>query len=387
MRHRRLFSAALLIGICMLGCAFWSKPAFALTSSHRVCDQSYSSQVMSCHAQVLNDGTHPFATSTPQGYGPAVFKAAYGVNGTARTHVAVITAFDAPYILDDLATFSRTFGLPGMPVCTNTTQAGCLEKSDQAGSSTLPAPNSSWAVEASLDVESVHGMCPHCRISLVEATSPSLANLSAAVNEAAKLGASVISNSYGGPESANETTYDTRYQKPNVTTVVSSGDDGYGTEYPAASPGVVAVGGTHLQMNATDSKVVSETAWQGAGSGCSIYEAKPRWQHDTVCTKRSVADISADADPATGAAIYDSYPNAGHSGWYTVGGTSLAAPLIAGIIASSGLHATQPAYLYNNAGVVTRDILSGANGLCRSYLCTARNGYDGPTGLGVVTQL
>ena len=102
---------------------------------------------------------------------------------------------------------------------------------------------------------------------------------------------------------------------------------------------------------------------------------------------RSIADIAADADPGTGAAIYDSLATSGHSGWFTVGGTSLAAPLVAGIIAASGNTTNQPAALYTNSANVTRDITGGSNGSCATYLCKAGAGYDGPTGLGVLSRL
>jgi subtilase family serine protease len=136
----------------------------------------------------------------------------------------------------------------------------------------------------------------------------------------------------------------------------------------------------------TNGQVASEKVWRGSGSGCSSYEAKPSWQHDPGCGSRTIADVAADADPATGAAIYDSYPHNGRSGWFTVGGTSLAAPLVAGIIANSGQIAHQPANLYGSSSLV-RDITSGLNGRCGSYLCRAAVGYDGPTGLGVLNHL
>lgn len=353
--------------------------------THKVCG-SVKPGYARCNASILTDssGATPLTASTPQGYGPADFRAAYGVHGSARAHVAAVVAFDAPHILADLTAYSKTYGLPILYACRSVGQDGCFEKLNQRGGKILPPPNSGWAVEASLDVESIHGMCPQCQISLIEASSSSINNLSAAAEEAAKLGATVVSNSYGGPETGSETVYDARYHTPGVTVVASSGDSGYGTGYPAASPYAVAVGGTSLHM--TNGQVVSEHAWRGAGSGCSHYEAKPAWQHDTHCTSRSIADVAADADPATGAAIYDSYGHNGHSGWFIVGGTSLAAPLVAGIIAGSGHSANQPAMLYATTRII-RDIAGGSNGRCASYLCRAAAGYDGPTGLGALSHL
>jgi len=368
--------------VALIGLVASSSTADALTYSRKVCATSPSAGNARCHAIVdIPNGIEPQVSSQPKGYGPSDFRSAYGVTGSANPHVGIVVAYDAPDIASDVNTYSKTFGLASLPSCTSSKQTGCFEKFDEHGGTSYPARNSSWAVEASLDVESAHGMCPGCRISLVEASSASMNDLATAVDTAAAKGGKVISNSYGEPESAGETAYDSHYNKPGITTVVSSGDDGYGTEYPAASPAVVAVGGTSLTMNG--SKVKSEVAWNGSGSGCSQFELKPSWQHDKKCTKRSIADIAADADPNTGAAIYDSYTNSGHTGWFTVGGTSLAAPLVAGILAVSGNAAAQPAALYSSHGSI-RDITSGDNGSCSTYLCEAGVGYDGPTGLGVL---
>ncbi len=165
---------------------------------------------------------------------------------------------------------------------------------------------------------------------------------------------------------------------------VSSGDNGYGTQYPAASPYVTAVGGTSLFMNGNIYK--DENAWSGAGSGCSQYETKPVWQTDKLCPGRTVADVSAVADPATGFAIYtQSAPNSKH-GWLQAGGTSLAAPLIAAIYALGSISNTQLAnslpYVQGNKQNL-HDVVGGTNGDCgSSYLCAAKTKYDGPTGLG-----
>jgi subtilase family serine protease len=361
--------------------------ASAATHSHKVCSLTRAAGTARCHAIILTDRSNvtPLATTAPQGYGPASFKAAYGNSGRSAAHVAVVAAYDAPTIASDLATFSRTFGLPVLPACTSAAQSGCFEKLNQRGGVSYPAVNSSWAVEASMDVESIHGQCPGCRISLVEANSASMTNLSVAVDEAVAAGAEIISNSYGGAESSGEATYDRHYHQAGVTMVASSGDSGYGTDYPAASPYVIAVGGTTLKMSG--SRVVSETAWDGAGSGCSLFEYKPTWQRDRKCAMRSIADVAADADPGTGAAIYDSYGTGGHHGWFTVGGTSLAAPLVSGIIAASGNSSNVQTFLYSHTTNVIRDIVSGSNGTCAGYLCNALTGYDGPTGLGVLNHL
>ena len=186
-----------------------------------------------------------------------------------------------------------------------------------------------------LDIEMVSAICPHCHITLVEATSPTTANLGTAVNLAVSQGAVAVSNSYGGSETSNEATYDNSYYKhAGVAIVASSGDGGYTREYPAASPWVTAVGGTAL-TRASNARGWSESVWstnstEGAGSGCSAYEAKPSFQTDTGCARRTIADVSAVADPATGVAVYDSY---GSGGWTVFGGTSVSSPIIGAMYA------------------------------------------------------
>ncbi len=259
---------------------------------------------------------------------------------------------------------------------------------NQSGGTSYPRANSGWALEIALDVETAHGICPACKILLVEASSASMSNLGAAENEAIALGATVVSNSWGGGEYSSETTDDSRYfNHPGVAITVSSGDGGYGVEYPAASRYVTAVGGTTLNLNGTS--WASETTWSGAGSGCSSYEPKPAWQTDTGCSRRTVADVSADADPNTGAAVYDGTAYSGQSGWFQVGGTSLAAPLVAAVYALTGTASSVNAGStpYAHAGSL-HDVTSGSNGSCGgSYLCTAKPGYDGPTGLGTPNGL
>src|SRR5581483_11663468 len=175
-----------------------------------------------------------------------------------------------------------------------------------------------------------------------------------------------------------------------IAITVSSGDSGYGVEYPAASRYVTAVGGTSLNR-ASSARGWTESAWSGAGSGCSAYETKPSWQTDGGCAGRTVADVSAVADPNTGLGVYDTNCNfvgqlTGQcfSGWATVGGTSLSSPLIASVYALAGNTASisYGSYPYSHTSGLN-DVTSGSNGSCGgSYLCTAKAGYDGPTGLG-----
>ncbi len=128
----------------------------------------------------------------------------------------------------------------------------------------------------------------------------------------------------------------------------------------------------------------SETVWSGTGSGCSAYESKPSWQKDTECVRRTVTDVAADADPNTGAAVYDSVRYQGQLGWFQVGGTSLSSPIIAAAYALAGNagSTTDGSYSYSHTSSL-HDVTSGSNGSCGgSYLCTGKVGYDGPTGNG-----
>jgi subtilase family serine protease len=233
----------------------------------------------------------------------------------------------------------------------------------------------------------VSAITPNAHIILVEADQATMDDLGTAVNTAVSLGAGYVSNSYGGSEDSSDTSADSSYfNHPGVVITASAGDDGYGVEYPAASPGVTAVGGTSLTQDSS-SRGWSESVWgsgsggEGTGSGCSSVEPKPSWQSDSGCSGRTVADVSAVADPETGVAVYDTY---GASGWNVYGGTSASSPIIASVYALAGAPSggSNPAeFPYANSGALN-DVTSGANGDCGSYLCQAAGGYDGPTGLG-----
>ncbi len=331
-----------------------------------------------CHA-ILVTG---FASSSPSGYNPADLQSAYklpsSTAGSGQT-VAIVDAYDDPNAESDLGVYRSQFGLPPC-----TTANGCFKKVDQNGGTNYPRANGGWAQEISLDLDMVSAVCPNCHIILVEATTNSLTNLGTAVNEAAKLGANAISNSYGGGESSSETSYDTSYYRhPGIVVTASAGDSGYGVEYPAASQYVTAVGGTTL-TKASNTRGWSETVWSGTGSGCSAYEPKPSWQTDTGCSHRTVGDVAADADPNTGVSVYDSYKYQGLSGWLVFGGTSVASPIIASVYALAGNSSsvTYGSYPYSHTSSLF-DVTSGSNGSCGgSYLCTGEVGYDGPTGNG-----
>jgi subtilase family serine protease len=346
-----------------------------------------------CHSRVVIDKNgQPNVTPAPSGYGTVQFHSAYTstVNAPSKTIIAIVDAYDNPNVLSDLNTYSDSFGIPRLAGCTTSitnSATPCFQKIDQRGGTRLPRTNSGWALEIALDVEVAHAMCQNCSILLVEADSNSFSNLLAAEDRAGLMGAKIISNSWGGNEFSGETssTYDGHFNKPGIEITVSSGDSGYGTEFPAASKYVTAVGGTTLNLNGGAYAI--ETAWNGAGSGCSSYESIPSWQvgiTDSLCAgHRMVADVSADADPNTGAAVYDSVNYQGQKGWFQVGGTSLSSPLIAGIYALAG-GSVSPSLPYTKGSASNlHDVISGNNGSCGgSYLCTALTGYDGPTGLG-----
>ncbi|MGH3380442.1 MAG: putative Ig domain-containing protein, partial [Actinoallomurus sp.] len=336
---------------------------------------------MSCLSLVRTDvqARHGLqAQVAPSGYGAADLKSAYALpaGGSGQT-VAIIDAYDDPSAEADLGTYRSQYGLPAC-----TTANGCFKKVNETGGSTPPTADSGWAEEESLDLDMVSAVCPSCHILLVEASQPTTDDLGTAVNTAVSLGAKYVSNSYGGSEDPSDPSTDSSYfNHPGVAITVSSGDSGYGAEYPASSQYVTAVGGTSLS-SASNARGWSETAWSGAGSGCSAYDAKPSWQADTGCAKRTVADVSAVADPNTGLAVYDSYQV---GGWLVVGGTSASAPIIAGVYALAGTPAagTYPAsYPYSHTSALN-DVTSGSNGSCSpAYLCKGGAGYDGPTGLG-----
>jgi subtilase family serine protease len=385
----RLFGALLILTasfFAVVGVSNISE-AFNKQNYHRMVCASPSVSDVSCLARIKTDRTGtPAVTTLPKGYGPAQFHTAYNIPMTSETPaaIAVVAAYDHKNIKSDLDIYNKTFGLPVFPSCSVTITTACFTKVDQRGGTRYPKADAGWALEIAMDVEVAHQACPNCKLILVEADSASYTNLMTAVDRARIMGATVISNSYGSSEFAGETAYDSHFNVPGVAFIFSSGDSGYGTSYPAASPYVTAVGGTTLNL-ASDNTRLSETVWSGAGSGCSLYEKKPAFQTDSGCANRTIADVSAVADPATGAAVYSSIRYSGKTGWFVVGGTSLSAPLIAGIYGSAGnVTSAQPANsMPYTATSGLYDVVAGANGTCSvAYLCTGLTGFDGPTGLG-----
>jgi len=377
--------AGLVLAMSLTGTAFG---AAASHSAHRVCDRPAAGQA-ACEAWLSDRAA---AAATPSGFGPADLRSAYNLTtsttaGAGQT-IAIVDAYDDPTAFADVNVYRAQYGIAALASCTPSTIKGsttaCFAKSNQSGGTSYPRANGGWAQEISLDLDMASAICPKCNVLLVEASSASLTNLGAAVNTAVRLGANAVSNSYGGSESSSETSSEgTYYNHPGVAITASSGDGGYGVEFPAASRYVTAVGGTSL-TKASNSRGWSETAWSGAGSGCSGYVQKPSWQTDSGCARRTVADVSAVADPNTGVAVYDSTSYQGRKGWLVFGGTSVASPIIGSIYALAGnassLNYASSIYSHTSA---LYDVSGGSNGSCGgTYLCTAVSGYDGPTGLG-----
>ena len=362
------------------GVADASSAASSAAHSKRVCAHA-ATGVAACDAHVRTDANlKPLATPTYQsGYNPAQLRTAYGLTGGSAPLVAVVDAYANPNAAADLAAYRNQFGL-GAASLTQVNQSG--------GSIGTVAGNVGWGQEEMLDLEMVSAICPACPILYVGGNSASFNDLAAAVNTAAARGAKVISNSYGAAEFSGETSFAGAYNHQGVAITVSSGDSGYGAQAPAAFNTVTAVGGTSLTLN-TNSTRKTETVWSGAGSGCSALISKPSWQHDTACSRRTIADVAAVADPQTGVAVYDSYGSTGGANWYVFGGTSVAAPIIGAVYALSGNTAGVPASLAYSHTSSLFDVTSGSNGRCThgrntagAYLCQGKVGYDGPTGNG-----
>jgi hypothetical protein len=348
--------------------------------------------------QLFSNGAKPLATSGPTGFTPAQLKQAYGINlisfsggtvagdGTGET-IAIVDAYDDPNIASDLHQFDVQFGLPD-PTFT---------KVNQSGGSTMPQADSGWAGEIAIDVEWAHAIAPKAKILLVEANSASWSDLSTAVRFAASQpGVAAVSMSFGGGEFSSETSMDSTFTTPSghsgITFVASSGDSGAPVEFPAISPNVLSVGGTSLTLNSSGN-YSTESAWSGSGGGISSFESQPSYQKGIVTqgtTMRTNPDVSYDANPNTGIAVYDSYQTS--APWQQYGGTSIAAPqwaaiiaiadqgrALAGLGALDGRSQTLP-MLYGLPASDFHDVTSGSSTGSPSEPATA--GYDLATGRG-----
>ena len=265
----------------------------------------------------------PNASKSPVGLTPAAMKAAYGFS-TSNTAgmgkpIALVDAYDDPTAANDLDVFSTQFGLPACTIAN-----GCFTKVNQTGETKYSRSNAGWALEISLDIEWTHAISPEAKILLVEATSSSFANLLTAEDYAAAH-ANYVSNSWGGSEFSGEDTYDSHFVHTGVVFFVSTGDAGLPAEYSSVSPNVISVGGTLLTFN-TNGVLASETGWTDGGGGCSNYETANAAQSaftgyaQVKCAgKCATLDVSLDAAPNSGAAVYDTTRYSGQSGWWQVG--------------------------------------------------------------------
>jgi len=334
--------------------------------------------------------------STPPStaFTPSQIRHAYGfdqiANQGAGQVIGIVDAYDDPNAEADLAVFDAQFGLPA---CTSAN--GCFRK---VYSGAKPAMNSNWVLEMALDVEWAHAIAPKATIVLVETPTNSLTNLLTGVDVAVRNGASAVSMSWTVAEFSGENSYDNHFTASGVTFFAAAGDSGTGVAYPAASPDVVGVGGTSLHLN-PNGTYQSETAWSGSGGGLSNIEREPLFQAqfpipDDPRGYRGAPDVSYNADPGTGVAIYDSIGISGASGWFQIGGTSAGTPQWAALIAitnstrAAARKANLPSadtnlYSIAKSSIATdfHAITSGTNGTCGA-LCTAMAGYDFVTGLG-----
>ncbi len=304
---------------------------------------------------------------------PCSFSGTFGSStlcGNGQT-IGIVDAFFDPNIQSDLNTFDTQFGLPDC-----NTSNGCFTVATPQG---IQHTDRGWALEVSLDVEWAHAIAPGAKILLVESKTNSFANLFGAVDYASAR-ANQVSMSWGGSEFSSEASNDFHFQVTGVTFFASSGDGGHGLIYPSASPFVVSVGGTTLNIDRFGN-LVSETAWSGSGGGISAFESEPSYQTNYPIPStgglRGNPDVSYDADPASGVAVFDSLGDQGFKDWIQVGGTSAGSPQWAalGAIVNAG-RTSKTAYSTN-----FRDITSGTNGSCGS-VCTAGTNYDFVTGLG-----
>ncbi len=354
-----------------------------------------------------------------EGLAPNELREAYKipVTGGSTQTVAIVNAYDDPKAEADLNSYRERYGLDyksGVTACTKAN--GCFKKFNQEGKEedypTDKYPEISgtgkvedWGLEISLDLEMVSAICPECKILLVEANNSQMSSLEEAETEAvwveseyseSKKITTEVSNSWGGYEQSDEETIDAHFGYRDVPTTASAGDGGYGTEYPAegvaypaASKDVIAVGGTVLKKKPGSERGWEETVWPYTGGGCSEFESKPSWQTDPGCANRTDNDVAAVAsDEESPVSAYDSYEyesggvGTGKLGWMLMGGTSVGAPLVAGIEAHASTAVKDEPGAEAFYTHTLFDVTSGTTGWCGSYMCTAQEGYDGPTGWG-----
>jgi kumamolisin len=262
--------------------------------------------------------------------------------------IAIVDAYDDPNAFADLQFFSKQFGLAAITPSTFhvvfAPQGGSLPGSC-VGPATTPksALNTGWDIEESLDIEWSHAMAPLATLYLVEAQSNSLPDLFCAVSVAGNLvnaaGGGEVSMSWGSGDFPVESFADSVFTSPNVVYFASAGDFP-GVQYPSASPNVVAVGGTSLSFDPTTGNLIGENTWQNTGGGASRFESRPSYQDGNIAPivglQRGTPDVASDANPNTGAWVWDSLGAPPGGSWYIVGGTSLSSPTWAGIVNAAG---------------------------------------------------
>jgi hypothetical protein len=392
-----------------------SRQLLSVTTLHPKVRSTHSKSPLT-HNVVLSTKAHPDyfrvktgpasgGSTSPSGYTPASIEVGYGVNkiafgkvtgnGSGQT-IAIVDAYDYSSALSDLNAFSTHFGLQtfnsgsGSPTFTKYNEYGST--SSLPGNDPAGANDGDWEIEEALDIEWAHSIAPEANIDLIEAASPTYYDLFTADAAAATLpGVSQVSDSWSGEEFYGENAYDSTFVQPGVTYLFASGDGGAyaGTQYPAASPDVLAIGGTTLSVGRGYN---GETGWSGSGGGVSSYEPIPSYQVGKIngvsATTRAEPDVSMDANPSSGVPIYDTYDLGPSTPWAEYGGTSLATPMWAGLIAianqgraiagvgSLGGATQTNQMIYNLPSTDFHDITSGSNGY------PATTGYDLVTGIG-----
>jgi subtilase family serine protease len=333
-----------------------------------------------CLARAVWSEARPQALAAPTGLSPATVKSVYGFptapNAGAGKTIAVVVAYDNPRAELDLLIFSLVYGLP---LCT--TANGCFRKVNQTGGTTYPPHDPAWALEAALDVQWAHAIAPGAKILLVEANAPNLLSLLTA-EDYARRNAHYVSNSWGTNEFSLLRLFDGFFTAPNVSVFAASGDSGVPALWPSVVPAVVSVGGTTLQFDSAGA-FVSETGWPSGGGGCSMFEPAAAAQASfgeyaqVQCGgKRATPDLSYVADPGSGVSVFHSTPYEGMVGWFTLGGTSAAAPIAAGRAAATGV-VLNPSRIYGSS-LTFRDVTSGNNGapcLVGYDLCSGRGSW------------
>lgn len=331
-------------------------------------------------------------STTPTGETPSSLGCVYQIvdnpepgcpkNGTSNPTggsgvIVIVDAFHYPTAAADIAHFASTFGMPAPKF-----------KQVHTGAN-VPPPNCGWETEMALDIEWSYAMAPNARIFLVEAQSNTFTRLLKALDKATRIiaahgGRGEVSMSWGGPERHRFLKYDRFFQNPNIVYFASSGDTGGHVIYPSTSPNVVSAGGT--RVNRSNGLFTNETGWSGSGGGPSLFEPRPAFQdaiQDIVGDFRGTPDFSFDADPFSGVSVYDSNPACGAPGWFTVGGTSVSSPALAGLVNSAGKFkkssAAENHLIYLNLGN-TEDFTDITAGQAGQY--HAGPGWDFVTGVG-----